>query len=211
MFEDRMMSKSRKLYTAVFAFTLASAICAGALRAGESVMALHVDQSAVSWGDSELTGRLLDRLSGANGLEVRVVSADVWGGGTSGVGFFSVSSVVEYGLESGARYIVEITNVRTDLAVRKGLSIPLVLSRYSAVGVISGTLRIVDCERGRLIHQEDFEVTKRSRSDWQVFENNPHSGKLQTPASEKPALLEALEWRAAERLANTILRKLKLR
>ncbi|HSH00451.1 MAG TPA: hypothetical protein VLB27_10395 [candidate division Zixibacteria bacterium] len=201
----------RTLHGGAVALTVIGVVCVSSVGAGEAIMALHVAEPVVSWGDSELTERLLDRLSGANGLEVRLVSADTWRAAESGEGFFSVGFVSEYGLETGARYVVEIANVRTDLEVRKGLSIPLVLSRYSAEGVISGTLRIVDSERGRLIHQEDFEITKRSRSDWQVFENNPHHGKLQTPASEKPALLEALEWRAADRLANTILQKLKLR
>ncbi len=174
-------------------------------------LALHMTESEISWGEPDLKHKLLDRLSAQNGLDVTLISDSAWVSSESGDSFFDATFVARFGSEIDVRYVLSLSDVRTDLEVRKGLSVPLLLSRYSAVGTVSGVMRIVDTQKGRVIFDEIFVVDKRGPSHWQPLEDNKYAPGLHMPAAEKPGFLESLEWRAADRLAKIILKKIKLR
>ncbi|MCH7878854.1 MAG: hypothetical protein IH914_06035 [candidate division Zixibacteria bacterium] len=180
-------------------------------QAAQVRMALHLTESQISWGEPDLKHKLLDRLSARDGLEVTLINDSAWATSASGNSFFDAEFVARSGSEADVRYVLSLTDVRTDLAVRKGLSIPLLLSRYSVVGTVSGVMRIVDTHKGRVIYDETFEIDKRGPSHWQPLDDDRNSSKLHFPAAEKPRFLESLEWRTADRLAKIILRKIKLR
>lgn len=192
-------------------------VCAGVIcmpyegNAGQVRMALHLTESAISWGEPDLKHKLLDRLSGNNGLDVILINDSAWVSSESGKSFFDVGFVARFGSEIDVRYVLSLSDVRTDLAVRKGLSVPLLLSRYSAVGTVSGVMRLVDTQKGRVVYNETFEVDKRGPSHWQPLEDNKYAPGLHIPAAEKLNFLESLEWKAADRLAKVIFKKIKLR
>lgn len=196
---------------------LLTGICIGVIclpsagEAGQVRMALHLTESTISWGEPDLKHKLLDRLSGNNGLDVILINDSAWVSSESGKSFFDAGFVARFGSEIDVRYVLSLTDVRTDLSVRKGLSIPLLLSRYSSVGTVSGVMRLVDTQKGRVVHNETFEVDKRGPSHWQPLEDNKYAPSLHIPAAEKLSFLESLEWRAADRLAKVILKKIRLR
>ncbi len=178
----------------------------------QSIHALvHVDTPVSVWSEPDVATKLLDRLSGYRGVEFEVISDSLWQANESGSGYVSADVLARFGAEYRARYIISLANLEETLQTRKGLSIPLLLSRYSQVAVLSGTLRIVDSDKGRMVVQKDFEITLKSREQWQPLENDPNKAGLRTAASEKPALFAKLEWKAADEIAADILRTMKLK
>lgn len=184
-----------------------SSVC----QAAQVRLALHLTESAIAWGEPDLKHKLLDRLSAKNGLDVTLISDSAWVTSESGNSFFDATFVARFGSEIDVRYVLSLSDVKTNLEVRKGLSVPLLLSRYSSVGTLSGVMRIVDTQKGRVIFDEIFEIDKRGPSHWQPLEDNKYASGLNIPAAEKPRFLESLEWRAADRLAKIVLKKIKLR
>ncbi|MFQ5608389.1 MAG: hypothetical protein ACE5GA_10610 [Candidatus Zixiibacteriota bacterium] len=206
-----MKRKIRLTTGALPAFLSVLLLGGSPVAAGQTRMALHLEESEISWGDPELKSKLLDRLSISAGLELMVISDSLWSVNEFGSAFFSAGYVARFGSSLDVRYVVSLSDVRTDLRVRKGLSVPLLLSRYSVIGTVSGVIRIVDTQKGRVVYDDTFEVDKRGPSHWQPLDDNPHTSALQIPAAEKPHFLESLEWRAAETLAAIILRTVRLR
>lgn len=177
-------------------------------------VALRMEEPVVSWGESQLVEKLMYELNNYNGLEITRITGPLsdhtgeydWESGT-----LSPDRIGRWGMDHRARFVVLFSHIRTDLKVEKGLSIPLALSRYNVVGRVSGKLKVVDTERNKVVVDREFSVDKRGPGAWQVLEDNPHSARLSIPATEKPAFLEALEWRAATELAELLRKKLKLR
>lgn len=172
---------------------------------------VHVETPISVWSEPDVATKLLDRLSGYRGVEFEVISDSLWRMNESGSGYVSADVLARLGVEFRARYIISLANLEETLQTRKGLSIPLLLSRYSQVAVLSGTLRIVDSDKGRMVVQRDFEITLKSREQWQPLENDPNKAGLRTAASEKPALFAKLEWKAANEIAADILKTMKLK
>ncbi len=179
--------------------------------AGNLYALLHVEKPVSAWSDSDFAAKLLDRLSGYRGVEFEVIADSNWQTSPSATNYVSSDYLAKVGAEYRARYVIVLENVTEELETRKGLSIPLLLSRYSEVAVLRGTLRIIDSEKGRMVVQKDFEVTLKSKSSWQALDDDPNVSGLRTAASEKQRLFSNLEWRAADKLANEILKKMKLK
>ncbi|MBN4076239.1 hypothetical protein JYT16_00830 [Gemmatimonas aurantiaca] len=177
-------------------------------------VALRIEDPIVSWGESQLAERLLYDLSAQNGLEITRISGPLvnntgeysWESGS-----LSSVQITRWGQSQGHRYVVLFSHIKTELSVRKGLSIPIVLSRYRVIGEVSGKLRIFDCERGKILVDEEFAVSKKGPGAWQLLEDNPRSGKLSIPANEKPVFLESLEWKTVTELVSKLRKKMRLR
>lgn len=214
------MSKGNNLFSiatrlfkrfVVFAFLLAL-LTVQSIQAREQVIALaHFDSATSVFGTIELENKLLDRLSGVRGLRVVIVPDSQWISQVNSTKFFDIDSVVSFGSMRGARFVINISEIESGIEVKKGLSIPLLFSRYSAVGTICGSIRIVDVKKRRLVTNEDFCIEKRGKSSWQPLEDNPYTSDLHIPATEKPRLYEDLEWKAADWLAKTFLKRTSLR
>ncbi len=189
-------------------------VCAGVFQksvAADLYAIMHVGKPVSAWSTPDLTTKLLDRLSGYRGVEFDIVSDSSWKTSVSGSSYVSSDFLARVGAEYRARYVIVVENLSETLEMRKGLSIPLILSRYSQVAALRGTLRIVDTEKGRMVLQKDFEITLKNRSRWEPFEEDPNVPGLRTAASEKQGLFTKLEWRAADKLATDILKIMKLK
>lgn len=178
----------------------------------ESALALaHIDPATSVFGTVNLEKKLLDRLSGVRGLRVVIVPDSQWKSEAISTEFFDIDSVVSFGSMHGARFVIDISDIESGIEVKKGLSIPLLFSRYSAVGKICGLIRIVDVKKRRLVANEDFCVEKKGKSNWQPLEDNPYTSDLHISAAEKPRLYEDLEWKTADWLSKTFLKRTSLR
>ena len=184
---------------------IGAAMCHVNTHAGETAL-LYVQQAPASWGDAHLNEKLFDRLSGRNGLSVISLDSEVGASVAPSKNTCDVPHAGVIASERGARYLALITNVRTELDTRKGLSIPILLSRYSTVGTVSGTLRVIDARMNRMVYNRDFAVERKATERWQALEDDPVSGDIDLPAARKPLFFEELEWAAAEWLADEIAR-----
>jgi hypothetical protein len=179
--------------------------------AAEVYAIVSVEEPVSPWSEPDLTAKLLDRLSGYRNVEFDVVPDSSWKTSVSGSDYVSSDYLARVGAEYRARYVIVVENLEETLETRKGLSIPLILSRYSQVAVLTGTLRVVDTEKGRMVLQKDFETTFKSRSRWELFEDDANLVGLITASSERQGLFSKLEWRAAGELATDILKVMKLK
>lgn len=186
-------------------------LISGSARAARVYLLIHVEQAETHWGDSDLSPKLLEFLTGKNGLEVATIDDSLWQTSESGSGFFSADYVSRFGSAMGARYVISFSNVSARLETRKGLSAPLLLSRYGVYGSVSGILRIVDTKKGRVVFDEMIEIEKRGPSQWQLLDDNPNSPALTLSAVEKIHFLEKLEWKTAELIADIILKEIRQR
>lgn len=196
---------------AIFATLLALITIKSVEPREQSIALAHIDPAKSVFGTVDLENKLLDRLSGVRGLRVVIVPDSQWISQAKSSNFFDIDSVTSFGSVHGARFVIDISDIESGIEVKKGLSIPLLFSRYSAVGTICGSIRIVDVKKRRLITNEDFCVEKRGKSNWQPLEDNPYTSDLHITAAEKPRLYEDLEWKTADWLSKTFLKSTNLR
>jgi len=69
---------------------------------------------------------------------------------------YNVDSLIQWGLEIGGQYLMLVDVHHQRLERRKSFQIPLFFHKYVTVGVISGELRLIDLNQGRLLVAQPF-------------------------------------------------------
>jgi hypothetical protein len=122
---------------------------------------------------------------------------------------FNLDRLVEWGRESGSRYIIYLQVDSRRIATQKQWSIPLILSRYVTRGILEGAYTLVDTQRKKLVDTWNLEAIKTGPRQWQVFEDYRDDPDLHIPASQKVVFLRELEDLAVARMIENIVPNLK--
>lgn len=108
------------------------------------------------------------------------------------------------GLERNSRYVIDLNFTRIELERRKTTVVPQVINRYRVYAVLSGWMRIVDIEAGRLYKMKAIEFEVKARDRWQFADDNRHDADLMIPPDQKTILFEKLEELAASQIMSII-------
>jgi hypothetical protein len=104
-----------------------------------------------------------------------------------------MESLISIGKEHKARFLAEICIDNMDMVRKKTTIVPLFLYRYRVYGAISGTLRIIDVAKERVIQLEKINVDALAVGQWQILDDDPNDPALFIPADAKITLFGQLE------------------
>jgi len=117
---------------------------------------------------------------------------------------FPFEDLLQWGVERGGRYLVDIEVDRIELERRKVTVFPYLFYRYRVYAVMSGRIRIIDLQKQRVEEFKNILYEIKASDQWQVAEDNKFDPALSVPADEKTALFQQLEDKAAKELFKEI-------
>ncbi len=118
---------------------------------------------------------------------------------------YSTDSLANWGMASGKRYVVIVDIEYEGFQKQKTFNIPLVVSKYENVGVVTGELRIVDVSRKRVVLSEQFTFEKEAKRIFQAsVDDDINDADLHVSAPAKIRFFSSLETELARELAGKI-------
>jgi hypothetical protein len=116
----------------------------------------------------------------------------------------SFQDLLARGQLQNGHYLVDIKVDRIDLEKRKLTLIPMIFWRYRVYAVLTGTVRILDISRGRMVKSQKIKYDIRAADQWQLIDNNENDPALSIPADEMTNLFDRLDEKAALKLFEEI-------
>ncbi|UCD17622.1 MAG: hypothetical protein JSV44_01605 [Candidatus Zixiibacteriota bacterium] len=173
-----------------------------AVTADDGIM-VNVRLPDCPWADSRLEIELARRLSTIRNVPVTWVDSSVrsWYDNHPKATF---DDLVAVGKRLGGRYLVDILIDRIDLEKRKVTVIPLTVFRYRVFGVLTGTMRIIDVEKNRLVGLKEICYEVKASDQWQFTEDDPTDPTLLIPPDRRYLLFQRLDRKAAAELFKEI-------
>jgi len=196
---------SRKLIYGVAALTLcllAAGLAAQNHRTREVAVILERPRQEIP--DFDLVGRLVDRLSRANGYSVLIPEEDTTVPASPDKRF-DLQRLLAWGEDTGCRYIIYLQIDDRRIQTKKQVSIPLLVSHYVVEGCLEGMCTLVDMRRGKTVMNKHIRTYLTGPHQWQVFEDNRDDPDLFIPAPEKMEFLRRLEEKAAQDIFESVL------
>ncbi len=158
--------------------------------------------------DFDLVGRLVDRLSRANGYSVLVPGEDTTTPASPNRRF-DLQRLLAWGDETGCRYIIYLQIDDRRIQTKKQVSIPLLVSHYVVEGCLEGMCTLVDMRRSKTVMNKHIRTYVTGPNQWQIFEDNRDDPDLFIPAPEKMMFLQRLEEKAAQEIFESVLPHLR--
>ncbi len=182
----------------IFIFILA--FC-GTVAAGDGIV-VNLRTPKNPWADSHLAEKFDIYLSEIS--HVPIVRNDI-----SDTIFVDVAGelyqdLLARGRMQNAHFLVDIKIDRLDLEKRRWTLIPMLFWRYRIYAILTGTMRILDVSKGRMVKNKKLEYRVRVADSWQLIDENEHDPTLSIPASEMTDLFNRLEDQAALKLYKEI-------
>jgi hypothetical protein len=171
-------------------------------------VAVVLEQPRQEIPDCDLVDRLADRLSRANGYSVYVPSEDSAATALPNR-HYDLQRLLEWGKETGCRYIIYLQIDDRRIETKKQISFPLIVSHYVVQGCLEGMYTLVDMRRGKAVMNKCIRTFMTGPHQWQVFEDNRDDPDLHIPAPEKLIFLRQLEEKAAQEIFESVLPHLR--
>lgn len=182
---------------------------AGQAIGASPVVLLKVNQAEVAWAAPDLVGKLERRLTTDLGLEVRSAGKNS-GLPTGPNNRYHTDSLVNWGQEAGARYLMLVTVASETLQRKKTFNLPLIFHKYETVGVILGDVRFYDVARGRLLMSRPIKFELEAKRVFQgAMDGDKNDPSIHLTAVEKISFFDELEEKLAEKLTNSVKKILK--
>jgi len=183
-----------------FLFIILFVFCASAVAGDGIVVNLRIPENP--WADSHLGERLDTYMSSITHVPISRNSIDdsVY----MDVDGESFQDLMARGKMQDGHYLVDIKIDRIDLEKRKWTLVPMLFWRYRVYAVISGTFRVLDLNRERMVKNKAIEYEIRAADNWQLVDDNEFDPALSIPADKLTNLFERLENKAAEKLFKEI-------
>ena len=178
----------RILYAAVMLLLIL--LTTGISNAGDAIV-VSVKSTQCPWADSHLNEKVDILLTSMHRVPiVRQALPDA-------PEAMSFEETILWGQQQGGRYLVDIKIDRIDLEQRKVTILPWIVHRYRVFAVMTGTLRIIDLKKGRLLALQPVECEYKASEKVQIVDDDKTDADLLIPADEKQALFDNLEHKAA--------------
>lgn len=159
-------------------------------------------------GDFSLVERLCDWLALYGGMSIIVPDEDSTLPEAPRARFH-LDRLVEWGRETGSRYVIYLQVHGRRLTTKKQFSIPFLLSRYVVEGCLEGVYCLIDVTRNKLVRTWDLRAKVSGPRQWQPADDYREDPDLHIPAPQKIVFLQRLEARAVEQMAANIRPHLK--
>ena len=189
-----MFTQNLKQYrTALISIVAGPLIAIVVSGASTRAIVVHVIAPPTIVGESQLTEAINIEFSRTNGF-VPLTSEDHPDRLPFPGDHFDIDSLTNWGAELGARYLMFVKVEREAIEQKKTFSIPLIVHKYQAVGLVRGEMRLVDIQRGKVLLSEPFEVeTKGPRIIQAYVDDNRYDADISIPATQKSAFFREME------------------
>ena len=118
---------------------------------------------------------------------------------------YNLDSLVNWGLETGHRYLMAVYILDERLERRKTFSIPLVTHMYENIGVIEGEFLFIDITGGRRLVAESFKVKESGKRIFQAsIDEDIYDPSLHLTAHDKIKFFDALEKKLVKKLVRKV-------
>ena len=166
---------------------------------------LKVNEAKFPWSITHLAEKLMVEVTRNGNGDIISADALVASMPPFPSDLYSTDSLAAWGTETGRRYLV-IVNIDTEgLEKHKTFNIPLVVSKYEHVGVVTGELRIIDVIRKKVVLADQFIFEKEAKRIVQAaIDDDINDADLHISAPEKIRFFGELENELAKELANKI-------
>lgn len=153
------------------------------------------------WADSHLGEKLDIYLSAIS--HVPIIRYDINDSILAASGE-SFQDLLTRGQMQKGRYLVDIRIDRIGLDKKKMTVFPMILSRYRVYATLTGTLRILDINRERMVKVKKIDYEVKASDQWQLVDDNEYDPDLSISPDEKILLFDRLEDETASRLFKEI-------
>ena len=181
---------------------LVSVVAANAATTGRKLM-LSVISPPLAHSDSRIDTKLVRYLTGESDLRVTVVDDSAGTQPDFPDNYFDLDSLMEWGREVGARFVMVVEVTAERLEKRKSFHVPLVFHKYETVGVIEGEFRLVDLSRDKLLTAEPFKLESKAARIFQAtMDDDINDPDLHLTAPNKVIFFDRLEDNLCRHLAS---------
>ena len=188
--------------TILLAILLLAATLAASSLADRDLI-LNVVSPPMAYSDSHIDQKLQRYLSREANLRVRLVQDNTQPAFPSAL--YDTDSLLNWGRETGGRYLIVVEVTAQRLERRKSFHVPLVFHKYETVGVIEGEFRLLDLNRGKIMAVESFDVEKKGPRIFQAtMDDNVNDPDLHLTASRKLVFFDQLEDQLCRQLADRV-------
>ncbi len=203
-----MVKRLKQIGFFIVAFVLAAALAVGQNNHsngnGRSAV-IKVNMVVSPWAETHLADKLMAELSRNGNGEIIRAEALTGSMPPFPTDLYNTDSLAIWGNESGRRYLVIVDIESAGLQKQKTFNIPLIVSKYEHVGVVTGELRIVDVTRRRVVLAEQFTFEKEAKRIVQAApDDDINDADLHISAPEKIRFFSELETDLAKDLADKI-------
>jgi hypothetical protein len=153
------------------------------------------------WADSHLGEKLDTYLSAIS--HVPIIRYDINDSILAASGE-SFQDLLTRGQMQKGHYLVDIRIDRIGLDKKKMTVFPMILSRYRVYATLTGTLRILDINRERMVKVKKIDYEVKASDQWQLVDDNEYDPDLSISPDEKILLFDRLEDETASRLFKEI-------
>lgn len=122
---------------------------------------------------------------------------------------FNLEHLVEWGQETGVRYIIYLQVSDRSIARERNISIPFLLSRYVVEGRLDGAYSLIDTQRRKAIGTWNLRTSLPGPQQWQVVDDYRDDPGLHIPAPQKLVFLRKLEEKGAAEIIQNVVPHLK--
>lgn len=169
-------------------------------------VAVHIESPPIAWGESHLADKLQADMSRSTATRIYLADqmSEKWPDFPTDR--YHLDSLVNWGRETGTRYLLAVYVQSERIERRKTFSLPIVFHRYETIGVVEGEFRFVDVSKGKQLLAESFKVSQRGKRVFQAsIDDDINDGDIHLTAYQKVQFLDKLE----EKLSRHIVKKIK--
>ncbi len=135
---------------------------------GKKKIFIKVFSPENAWTDSQIESKIARSFSSQTNIVVEMIDDDNSAEPRFPKNYFDSDLLLEWGKESGGRYVMVVDVQSERIETRKSFHLPLIFHKYQTYGIIEGEFRIIDIERGKLLSVKTFKVEEKGSRIFQA-------------------------------------------
>lgn len=135
---------------------------------GKKKIFIKVFSPELAWADSQIESKIARTFSSQSNIVVQMIDDDNSTEPRFPKNYFDSDVLIEWGKESGGRYLMIVDVQSERIEKRKSFNLPLIFHKYQTYGIIEGEFRIFDVERGKLLSVRTFKVEEKGSRIFQA-------------------------------------------
>jgi len=177
-----------------------------AMASPEFEVVVHIESPPIAWGESCLAEKLQAQMSRSASTRIYLSDqmSEEWPDFPTDQ--YHIDSLVNWGLETGKRYLLAVYVKSERIERRKTFSLPMVFHRYETVGLAEGEFRFIDLSKRKQLIAESFKIRERGKRVFQgSTDDDINDPDIHLTAYQKMQFLNNLE----EKLSRHLVKKIR--
>ncbi len=179
---------------------------APAMASPDFEVVVHIETPPIAWGESHLADKLQTEMSRSTSTRIYMSDqmAEDWPDYPTDR--YHIDSLVNWGLETGKRYLLAVYVQSERIERRKTFSLPMIFHRYETIGLAEGEFRFIDLSKRKQLIAESFKIKERGKRVFQgSTDDDINDPDIHLTAYQKIQFLANLE----EKLSRHLVKKIR--